>query len=1002
MRARTRSSLFGRLRSAGFTLVEMLVTLVIFSLVAVTLTLVLMSSAKSKQTTSQRIESEQGARAALDLMARDIRTAGYGADRDWAVPQPAIAYVDSMEIILSENELPFPDNGTGPIAPLAYNPTATPNPKPLVGTVYAPPIRYRTGAELVRYTLDVNNDGVVNASDVASPQGADAAATPNPNDFTLVRQVYGDSTGNVPNNNGGTTERVALVRKPGAGVPALFTVYMRGSSTPWDWANGAVPPSQLQNIQRVQLQVTATASRPDAHGSFAQTTLRSEVNAARSVPDFGSTTYSVSGYVFNDLTGPNGVKDAFDPGLSGATVRLGNYIAYTNGLGYFQFQAPPGSYTLKHTPPMGYGSWSNPDTFLVTVGNAAVTKSFPDTARKGGNVSIMAFNDANSNGIKDVTENGLQGIKFTIDPGSPGATTGVTDAYGYLTLFTAVGGYRVTCNKPDSLTVTTSNNPYDGTMANGGSFSLPVGLSNQPTGHVKGTVFTDANRNGNLDGTDIGIAGVWVGVTKDGGITTAGYAYTDASGAFDIIVPANDPPHTDPYSVYVIPPGGYYPTGSTSISNLWVTAGGTINNKNFGMANYQIITLTASRVLSLAAADLIEKDWNGGHTENAVNDVDLILGADAGGTDNVSVWFNQYNSATLFDPTPTTKGNSGYTRLAPNSVMAMAVDTLDKADNKARPDVVTGTRFTASGNFFVWFNQGTSNNEGYLPTTFNTGQNYKTADNGDVQAVVTLDCGGGSMPDIIVGTKSATAGQGSVEIWLNNDATTPTFARAETYNAVGATLLGEVTGMTLADMDNDGDKDLIVCTHTSDYNGQMIVFENTGRTAPRFAYRYGVTWSGEAPTAVACLDADGDGWKDIFVGTQRSTSQGRVWQFKNLGALTLWTYSIVRAIDPGGFVQSLCPADFGGATRSDLAVGFRTSTTGYGGGVKIFYMDTGVIPNSGVDPSGGSVINMVPALASSNFNYGVYPSTPSPPYLADLAAGVKISSTTGALVVFIR
>src|SRR5262249_34681184 len=150
------------------------VTVAIFSLVAVTLTLVLMSSAKSKQSTSQRIESEQGARAALDLMARDIRTAGYGVDSDYpGAPQPAIAYVDSTEIILGENVLPFPEpNPNGHMAPLAYNPLANPKPFPLNGTPYAPPGRYRTGAELVRYTLDVNNDGVVNAADVASPQGA--------------------------------------------------------------------------------------------------------------------------------------------------------------------------------------------------------------------------------------------------------------------------------------------------------------------------------------------------------------------------------------------------------------------------------------------------------------------------------------------------------------------------------------------------------------------------------------------------------------------------------------------------------------------------------------------------------------------------------------------------------------------------------------------------------------------------------------------------------------
>jgi hypothetical protein len=83
----------------------------------------------------------------------------------------------------------------------------------------------------------------------------------------------------------------------------------------------------------------------------------------------------------------------------------------------------------------------------------------------------------------------------------------------------------------------------------------------------------------------------------------------------------------------------------------------------------------------------------------------------------------------------------------------------------------------------------------------------------------------------------------------------------------------------------------------------MIVFENAGRTAgSRFIQRYGVYFGGNTPTSVACLDADGDGWKDIFVGTQRSTSQGMVYQFKNTGLSTLWSYSIYTSINVPGFV----------------------------------------------------------------------------------------------------
>jgi len=101
-------------------------------------------------------------------------------------------------------------------------------------------------------------------------------------------------------------------------------------------------------------------------------------------------------------------------------------------------------------------------------------------------------------------------------------------------------------------------------------------------------------------------------------------------------------------------------------------------------------------------------------------------------------------------------------------------------------------------------------------------------------------------------------------------------------------------------------------------------------------------------------------------------------------------------------VTSLVAADLGGLSYPDLAMGWRSSDTGYGGGVQIFYCDLPAMPGTGVDPSDGSVFNFVPALTVNNFNYGTYPSTPTPPFLTDLAAGLKSSPTTGALVVFIR
>ena len=57
-------------------------------------------------------------------------------------------------------------------------------------------------------------------------------------------------------NNGGSTERIALVRRPSSsGSPPMFTVYLKGNSTPYNWSNGPLPASQLSNIERVDFEV---------------------------------------------------------------------------------------------------------------------------------------------------------------------------------------------------------------------------------------------------------------------------------------------------------------------------------------------------------------------------------------------------------------------------------------------------------------------------------------------------------------------------------------------------------------------------------------------------------------------------------------------------------------------------------------------------------------------------------------------------------------------------
>ena len=377
--------------SAGFTMVELMITLVVLAAVTIVLSTVIYSAARSKNQTSNAVESAQSTRVAVDMIARDLRNAGYGADRDYiAQPQLPIAYVDSLQVLINADLHGGLDATTDTTA---YDPSANPKPFPLNGTAWAPPIKYRTGAELIRWTLDTNNDGSVDAGDVSDPDGVDAQRTRNPDDYMLVREVYGDSSFAMSaGNNGGRTERIALMRRPSDGTtPPLFTVYMTGSSTPWDWANGPVPAAQLPDIERIVIRAVGTSSKPDWKGSYAETEYQTEALVTRNVPNFGDEEFAVSGYVFEDLNG-NDYRDFGEPGIGGAQVQADYFTTTTDTTGFYLLRVGPGTYTLKHTPASGWASSMSPDTFSVTVGPAH-SQDFPNTSQAGGKVTIFVFED---------------------------------------------------------------------------------------------------------------------------------------------------------------------------------------------------------------------------------------------------------------------------------------------------------------------------------------------------------------------------------------------------------------------------------------------------------------------------------------------------------------------------------------------------------------------------------------------------------------------------------
>lgn len=967
-------------RERGFSLIEMIVTLSIMAMVIAALSTVLIRATASRLTSANRFESLQTARSAADMMARDLRSAGYGVDATNAAgAQPAIAYVDSMQIFMCENATPYPDEAT-PAAPAAYDPEGSPKPRVLVGTEWSPPVKYSTGAEMIRYTLDLNDDGQVDADDVAADEGADARRSKCPDDFTLVRQVYGAGSGGAYD-NGGAAERIALVLKPGDGVAPLFTVYFTGSTTPWDWSRGAVPAARLAEISRVEITVTAASGKPDTRGFYPRTRIQTAVRSLRNTPDFGASAYTVDGWVYTDEDFDR-AKDSNERGLSGALVRLGSGRAtYTNSSGYYSFRVPAGSYALRHVAPTGFGSFSNPDSFTIDVaGN--VTRSFADTSRTGGWITASVWSDDDADGYWDSGESALSGVTVSV----AGGGQSVTDSHGQIETFVPAGGYSLSVT-PLSGYSTTTTNPVTGTMTVGGTRTASFGQYRSVATTVTGYVFTDTDGSGTMNGVEVGRSGVTVSAYI-GTSTLYSTTRTDAAGRYTFSLPTPAAGSGTTYSIGCAMVSGCYPTTTLLHSGLVLT-GVAMSGYDFGFGTFASSSFSGYPATAMVAVDVWENDGSGA-TPNTRGDQDLVYVATFFG---FPYWVYAANNWTA-GGTPFSSVTSYATSLSATPY-SLHADTLRRGSTPRATDLVAGT--TGSSNMEVWARTGAS-----VPTS--ALRRLGTADAGRVLSARALDCSGGTQLDLIVGTRSS-SNRGTVEIWQGDDATSPGYSKQETYPA-GASIpgsrMGEAQQIVLADMDRDGDKDMVVATSTGSYSGEVIVLDNIGRTnGSRFRYRNMFTLSTDNPRQLALADIDEDGYPDIVLGTRTSATAGRILVYRNTHATSTWTYSLVQSLSAPGCVLSMAVADLGGSSASDIAVGYVTNTSSGAGGVRLFYNVGGTISTSSVDPSGGTVTKQVVAMTTGNFNYSTSPATAGP-YKTDLAICWRSSSWLGYFVVYTR
>ncbi|MDY6786924.1 MAG: prepilin-type N-terminal cleavage/methylation domain-containing protein, partial [candidate division WOR-3 bacterium] len=323
----------------GFTLVELMVTLVVFTIVIASVLAIYLNSQRTAQRVDLMTQAQQAARNAIDYMIKDIRSTGYSIDLEESSttnPQRPIVYAGPYELIFNANINPAKDIPDNPQAPAAMKPGAG---EP---ANYSPSREFTTGAETIVYKLEQNTQ-----SDF----------TANPDDYALVKRVYGYDS--IAGNNGGESKVVSIVTGPEYAQPIFKYYYDHDSdkTTPavlWDTTAVMTPQERLDKIERIEVTVTGITS-DKYKGEYLTSQMTTQVNVTRNA---SIDVYYVTGHVYEDLNNDSTYQSS-EPGINNVKVKLSTGeidITESTGSedGIWHFAVIPGVYTAQVTPGVGF------------------------------------------------------------------------------------------------------------------------------------------------------------------------------------------------------------------------------------------------------------------------------------------------------------------------------------------------------------------------------------------------------------------------------------------------------------------------------------------------------------------------------------------------------------------------------------------------------------------------------------------------------------------------
>ncbi|NNE14268.1 MAG: DUF11 domain-containing protein, partial [Saprospiraceae bacterium] len=433
----------------------------------------------------------------------------------------------------------------------------------------------------VTFLINLNNTGTLNAANIEITEFPDS-------EFTFVSSTA-DSNGNIIV----VSDNVYNILDLPFGTSESFEITYNISS-------GYSSEIITNNIE-------ITADNGDDHDSNPESNYTldedNDSDGYDDDEDFSNVSvligYEIGDYVWHDLNG-NGIQDNNEPGLEGWKVTLYNHLGFvvdvteTDALGYYLFEEVyPGKYYLglelqnEFVATLHHQDDSELDNDIDNSKGLGTTNTFDVIANdyskdlgvyKCAKIGELVWFDYNENDLKDLTENGINGMKvelyrqgplgwtiYSVDYTGHKPNTGSED--GYFKFCVRPGKYYLKfLNPPETLVTVVPNqgsedidsdvtNKFgpgttdDFTVISGDEF-CKFGAGYYPMGSIGDYVWSDDNDNGMRESGEQGIEGVVVNAYNSFGVQVAS-AISDENGIYviDYLV-------KDQYFLEVEPPLG--------------------------------------------------------------------------------------------------------------------------------------------------------------------------------------------------------------------------------------------------------------------------------------------------------------------------------------------------------------------------------------------------------------------------------------------------------------